>query len=345
MEDLRTRLESMIIGYNFDDNIVTVKDLNIVGSLLAILKDAFKPTLVQTIYKTPTFIHCGPFANIAHGCNSYIATKLSMKLNDFTVTEAGFGADLGAEKFIDIKCNQTDLYPDCVVLVATIRALKLHGGIDKNKLNIKDIPALRKGFKNLLHHYNTISTTYNLPVFVALNEFSADSVSEIKSFKSLCEKYNIKCFISSSWKNGNTGCIDLAKEIVNTIKNNKKPERIFAYNNDMDILSKIETLCKKIYNVDRVYFNFTDKEEVTSIIDELNNYSMQGFQICMAKTPYAINDGSADKHAITVKNIRVCAGAKFIVVETGNIMTMPGLPSEPLAEKIDLKNGKIVGMI
>jgi formate--tetrahydrofolate ligase len=341
IEDLRNRLESIIIGYNFDDEIITVKDLNIVGSLITILKDAIKPNLVQTIYKTPTFIHCGPFANIAHGCNSYIATKLSMKLNDYTVTEAGFGADLGAEKFIDIKCNQTDIYPDCVVLVATIRALKLHGGLNKNKLNNKDLATLKKGFKNLLHHYKTITEIYKLPVLVALNEFSSDSVTEIKTFMSLCEKYNIKSFISSSWKNGSLGCVDLAKSVVETIKNNKKIERIFAYNNDTDILTKIENLCKKIYNVDKVYFNINENID----IDELNHYSTQGFQICMAKTPYAINDGSEDKHSIVITNIRICTGAKFIVVETGNIMTMPGLPLNPLAEKIDLIDNKIVGMI
>ena len=329
IKELKNQLNNIIVALDTNSKPITVKDLNIVDSLLVILKDAIKPNLVQTLEGTPVFMHGGPFANIAHGCNSILATKLAMQYSDYVVTEAGFGADLGAEKFLNIKCRKANIKPDCVVLVATLKALKLHGN-----------NSLKTGFKNLLHHYLTLTKQFKLPVIVALNKFKNDTSIELNEFKSLCKKYNILFEVSEGWEYGGNGNIELAKLIKNIIKEQKSDFNYLYDINDI-IEHKIDNICFKVYGVNKVIFN----EKVQKQIKVIEKLGYSKLPICIAKTPLFLNDGSKNFKQIHIEDISVSAGAGFLVVKTGKIMTMPGLPEHPLAEQIRFINDQIVGLI
>ena len=362
LSDLRERLSKIIVAYTSNDEPVTVNDINATGAALVLLKDAFKPNLVQTLEGTPAIIHGGPFANIAHGCNSIVATKTALALSDIVVTEAGFGADLGAEKFLDIKCRMADLKPSCVVLVATVRALKHHGysyleneGCDVNKykigdkkydLNIENIDALSAGLPNLLQHVKNIKEVYNLPCVVAINAFPTDTENELKEVYNKCKELGVNAVLSEVWAKGGDGGIELAKEVLNEILSNEKNDFSFLYELDKKIEDKINDIAKKIYHADDVIFTDNAKSQ----IEVLNKLGFSKLPICVAKTQYSFSDnakllGAPKGFKITVKNIKVSAGAGFIVALTGDIMTMPGLPKVPAAEKIDLDNSNnIVGL-
>ena len=344
LEDLKERLSRLIIGYTFDNKPVTAGDLKAQGAMTALLKDALKPNLVQTLEHTPAIVHGGPFANIAHGCNSVIATKMSMKLGDYTVTEAGFGADLGAEKFLDIKCRLAGLEPEAVVIVATVRALKMHGGMSKENLNAENLDALEKGVPNLLRHVSNIKNVYHLPSVVAINKFPTDTQSEIDLIINKCKELGVNVVLSDVWANGSEGGLNLAKEVIRLCDEPNKFE--FSYELQDTIENKISTIAKRIYGGKGAKF-------LPEALDDIKRITDLGFgnlPICIAKTQYSFSDdltklGAPTDFEITIKEVKISAGAGFIVALTGSILTMPGLPKVPAAERIDvLPNGKIIGL-
>lgn len=343
--DLKERLSKIIVGYTYDDKPVTAGDLNAVGAMTALLKDALKPNLVQTLEGTPAFVHGGPFANIAHGCNSVIATKMAMKMGDYAVTEAGFGADLGAEKFLDIKCRMAGLTPDAVVVVATVRALKMHGGLDKKELGTEDLTALEKGIPNLLRHVSNIKNVYKLPCVVAVNRFPTDTDAEIDFIIKKCRELGVNTVLSTVWAEGGKGGEELAKEVVRLCEE-EKGDFTFSYSDDMTLTEKIEAVVKKVYGGDGINIMPAAQKQIA----QLEALGFGKCPVCIAKTQYSFSDdptklGAPENFTVTVKNVKVSAGAGFVVVLTGDIMTMPGLPKVPAAEKIDVdENGKISGL-
>lgn len=345
ISDLKERLSRIIVGYTYDDKPVTCADLKAQGAMAALLKDALKPNLVQTLEGTPALVHGGPFANIAHGCNSVTATKLALKLGDYAITEAGFGADLGAEKFLDIKCRAAGLTPDAVVMVATVRALKMHGGLDKNTLDTEDIAALEKGIPNLLRHIHNIKNVYGLPCVVAVNRFPTDTDREINFIIEKCRELGVNTVLSTVWADGGKGGEELAREVVR-LCNEEKGDFKFSYSLDGSIEEKIEAVVKKVYGGDGIAVLPAAKKQ----IDRLTALGFGGLPVCIAKTQYSFSDnpallGAPTGFTVTVKNVKISAGAGFIVVLTGDIMTMPGLPKRPAAENIDVdENGKITGL-
>ena len=345
IKDLKNRLSKIIVGYTYDDKPVTAGDLKAVGAMTALLKDALKPNLVQTLEGTPAFVHGGPFANIAHGCNSVIATKLALKTGDYTVTEAGFGADLGAEKFLDIKCRLAELKPDAVVIVATVRALKMHGGLSKNELSSEDITALEKGIPNLLRHVSNIKKIYKLPCVVAVNRFPTDTDREINFIIEKCRELGVNAVLSTVWSEGGKGGEQLAREVV-TLCGEGNPDFSFAYDLDTSIEEKIEAVVKRIYGGDGIIITPAAKKQ----INQLTALGFDKLPVCIAKTRYSFSDdpaklGAPTDFKISVKAVKVSAGAGFIVVLTGDILTMPGLPKSPAAEMIDVDDdGRITGL-
>ena len=344
IDDLKNRLSKIVVAYTYDDKPVTAGDLKAVGAMTALLKDAIKPNLVQTLEGTPAIVHGGPFANIAHGCNSVIATKLAKKLGDYVVTEAGFGADLGAEKFLDIKCRAADLKPDAVVVVATVRALKMHGGMDKKSLGEENTEALEKGLPNLLRHVSNIINVYKLPCVVAVNRFPTDTDKEIELVINKCKELGVNVKLSTVWADGGKGGKELAEEVINLCE--KKNDFTYSYPLELGIEEKIEAVVKKVYGGDGITVLPAAKKQ----IDRLTELGFGNLPVCIAKTQYSFSDdmtklGAPTGFKVTVKNVKVSAGAGFIVVLTGDIMTMPGLPKVPAAEKIDVtSDGKIVGL-
>lgn len=342
--DLKERLSRIIVGYTYSEEPVTAGQLGAAGAMTALLKDALKPNLVQTLEGTPAFVHGGPFANIAHGCNSVTATKMAMKLGDYAVTEAGFGADLGAEKFLDIKCRYANLKPSAVVIVATVRALKMHGGVAKTELAAENLDALKKGIPNLLRHVSNIKNVYKLPSVVAVNRFPTDTDAEIELIINECKALGVNVVLSDVWAKGGDGGTELAKEVVRLCE--EENNFTFSYDTDISIEEKIEAIVKKIYGGDGVAFLPKAKKQ----IQQLTALSFDKIPVCMAKTQYSFSDdatklGAPDGFTVTVKNVKVSAGAGFIVALTGDIMTMPGLPKVPAAEKIDVdENGVISGL-
>ena len=342
--DLKERLSKIVVAYTYDDKPVTAGDLKAVGAMTALLKDALKPNLVQTLEGTPAFVHGGPFANIAHGCNSVIATRMAMKLADYAVTEAGFGADLGAEKFLDIKCRMANLKPDAVVMVATVRALKLHGGAVKTELGNENLEALEKGLPNLLRHVSNIKNVYNLPCVVAVNRFPTDTDAEIQLVIDKCNELGVNVRLSTVWADGGKGGVELAKEVVRLCE--EKNGFTFSYDSTDSIEEKINKIVKKVYGGDGIILTPQAKKE----IERLSALGFGNMPVCMAKTQYSFSDdptklGAPSGFLVTVRNVKVSAGAGFIVALTGDIMTMPGLPKVPAAEKIDVdENGKISGL-
>lgn len=345
LKDLKERLSKIVVAYTFDGNPVTVSDLKGQGAAAALLKDALKPNLVQTLENTPAFIHGGPFANIAHGCNSLMATRIALKLGEYVVTEAGFGADLGAEKFIDIKCRQGGLKPDAVVIVATVRALKIHGGISKSVLNKENVSALEKGMENLFKHVENIRDVFGLPAVLALNRFPKDTEQELLCIFDRCADNGITAVLSEVWEKGGEGGKALAKKVLSVIEQGDSHFK-FAYDLSLSIKEKIETIAKRIYGAAGVdYVNQSIKQ-----IEELEGLGFGNLPVCIAKTQYSLSDdpkklGRPKDFRISVRNIRISAGAGFIVAITGEIMTMPGLPKVPSAESIDVNTfGKISGL-
>ncbi len=344
INDLKERLSKIVVAYTYDDKPVTAGDLNAVGAMTALLKDALKPNLVQTLEGTPAIVHGGPFANIAHGCNSVIATKMAMKLGDYCITEAGFGADLGAEKFLDIKCRMAGLKPNAVVVVATVRALKMHGGMAKTELNNENLVALEKGLPNLLRHVSNMVNVYKLPCVVAVNRFPTDTDKEIELVINKCKELGVNVVLSTVWADGGKGGVALAEEVARLCE--KQNDFSFSYELDQSIEKKIEDIVKNVYGGSGVAFTPQAKNE----IDRLTALGFDKMPICMAKTQYSFSDdmtklGAPENFTVTVRNVKVSAGAGFIVALTGEIMTMPGLPKVPAAEKIDVdENGKISGL-
>ena len=345
LSDLKSRLAHIIVAYDKNGNPVTAHDLKAEGAMTALLKDALKPNLVQTLEGTPAFVHGGPFANIAHGCNSVIATKTALKMGEYTVTEAGFGADLGAEKFLDIKCRVAGLVPDAVVLVATVRALKMHGGLPKTDLGAENLEALEAGIPNLLRHLSNIKNVYKLPCVVAVNRFPTDTDNEIDFIIQKCRDLGVNVVLSTVWAEGGKGGEALAKEVVR-LTEEEKGDFTFAYDSCDSLETKIEKLVKKVYGGESVELTPEAKEE----IDRLTSLGFADLPICVAKTQYSFSDdpkklGAPENFTVTIRKVKVSAGAGFVVVLTGAIMTMPGLPKVPAAEKIDVdENGKITGL-
>jgi len=342
--DLKARLARIIVGYTYDGKPVTAHDLKAEGAMAALLKDALKPNLVQTLEHTPAFIHGGPFANIAHGCNSVTATRMALKLSDYTVTEAGFAADLGAEKFFDIKCRMAGLHPSAVVLVATVRALKYHGGVPKAELDGENLDALEKGLPNLLRHVDNIRNVYGLPCVVAVNAFPTDTRAELDMVEKKCGELGVKAVLSEVWTKGGEGGKALAEEVVRLCG---EPNGFrFAYDLDKPIEEKLADICRRVYRADGVELTAGAKKQAK----QLEELGFGGLPICMAKTQYSFSDdpallGAPEGFTVTVRNLKVSAGAGFIVALTGDIMTMPGLPKVPAAEKIDVdEDGKITGL-
>ncbi len=344
LEDLKERMGNILIAYNLDGEPVYAKELEVQGAMALLMKDAIKPNLVQTLENTPAIIHGGPFANIAHGCNSIIATKTALKMSDITVTEAGFGADLGAEKFLDIKCRYGNLNPDCVVLVATIRALKHHGGVKKDELNISNVDALNKGMKNLEKQIENIKA-YGVPVVVAINKFITDSDEEVKAIEDFCKNIGVEVSLTEVWEKGGEGGIDLANKVIKTMENEPSNFKMI-YDSEESIKDKILKIVQTIYGGKGV--NYTP--QALKQIAEIEKFNLDKLPICMAKTQYSLSDnpsllGRPENFDITVKEVRVSNGAGFIVVLTGDVMTMPGLPKVPAANRMDIKdNGEIVGL-
>lgn len=342
--DLKKRLGRIIIGYTYDNKPVTSSDLKAQGAMTALLRDALMPNLVQTLEGTAAFIHGGPFANIAHGCNSVLATKMALQTADYAVTEAGFGADLGAEKFLDIKCRKAGLKPDAVIIVATIRALKMHGGLLKDDLQKEDLEALEKGLPNLLQHIDNIKNVYGLPCAVAINRFPFDTEAEIELVKKACTKHNVEAVLSEVWEKGGEGGIELAKETVRLCE--EKSELSFCYEDNDSLFEKIEKIALKIYHADGVVYSAKAKRE----LNKLEKAGFGSMPVCMAKTQYSFSDnptllGAPRNFKIDVADVTVSAGAGFAVVLTGDIMTMPGLPKVPSAESIDVDSeGRISGL-
>ena len=343
--DLKQRLSKIIVGYTYDNRPVTCADLGAQGAMAALLKDALKPNLVQTLEGTPALVHGGPFANIAHGCNSVTATKLALKLGDYAVTEAGFGADLGAEKFLDIKCRAAGLTPSAVVIVATVRALKMHGGLDKKSLDTEDLAALEKGVPNLLRHVSNIKNVYKLPCVVAVNRFPTDTDGEIEFIIEKCKALGVNVVLSTVWAEGGKGGEALAREVVR-LCNEEKGAFTFSYDLDCTIEEKIEAVVKKIYGGKGIKILPAAQKQ----IDRLTALGFDKCPVCIAKTQYSFSDdpsltGAPEDFTVTVRNVKISAGAGFVVVLTGDIMTMPGLPKHPAAERIDVdENGKISGL-
>lgn len=344
LSDLKERMGNILIAYNLNGEPVYAKELGVQGAMALLMKDAIKPNLVQTLENTPAIIHGGPFANIAHGCNSVIATKLALKLSDIVVTEAGFGADLGAEKFLDIKCRYGGLTPDCVVIVATIRALKHHGGVKKDELNTPNVEALKLGILNLEKQIENIEK-YNVPIVVAINKFTSDSEEEIQFIKDFCKEKGVRVALSDVWAKGGEGGLELGAEVVDILENEKSNFEVL-YDVDNTIEEKVKIIASEIYGADGVNYTVQAKKQ----IDELKKFNLDKLPICMAKTQYSLSDnpsllGRPENFDITVKEVRISNGAGFIVVLTGDIMTMPGLPKIPAANKMDiLDNGEIVGL-
>lgn len=342
--DLKERLSRLVVGYTYDEKPVTAGDLNAQGAMTALLKDALKPNLVQTLEHTPAFVHGGPFANIAHGCNSVTATKVAMRLSDYTVTEAGFGADLGAEKFLDIKCRMAGLKPSCVVLVATVRALKYNGGVPKAETGVENLEALEKGLPNLLQHVSNITNVYKLPCVVAINRFPQDTEAELKLVEDKCRELGVNVALSEVWAKGGEGGIELAKEVIRLC--DQPNDFTFSYELDKPIKEKIRDIVTKIYHGDDVAFTPNAEKQIKT----LTELGYDKMPICMAKTQYSFSDdptklGAPKGFTVTVRNVKVSAGAGFLVALTGEIMTMPGLPKVPAAERIDVdENGKISGL-
>ena len=342
--DLKERLARIVVAYTYDGKPVTAADLKAQGAMAALLKDALKPNLVQTLEGTPAFIHGGPFANIAHGCNSVMATKIAMKLGDYAVTEAGFGADLGAEKFLDIKCRLAGLTPSAVVVVATVRALKNHGGVPKAELNNENLEALEKGLPNLLQHVSNITNVYKLPCVVAINAFPTDTAAELKLVEDKCRELGVNVALSEVWAKGGEGGKALAEEVLRLCE--QPNDFTFAYDVNDSIEKKLNDIAKNIYHADGVALTANARKQMA----ELEALGFDKLPICMAKTQYSFSDdpallGAPTGFTVTVRNLKVSAGAGFLVALTGDIMTMPGLPKVPAAEKIDVdKNGKITGL-
>ena len=344
IDDLKARLARLVVGYTYAGQPVTAGDLKAQGAMAALLKDALKPNLVQTLEHTPAFVHGGPFANIAHGCNSVTATKIALKLGDYAVTEAGFGADLGAEKFLDIKCRMAGLKPSCVVLVATARALKYNGGVPKAETGNENLEALEKGLPNLLQHVENITTVYKLPCVVAINRFPTDTEAELNLIKTKCKELGVNVALSEVWGKGGEGGIELANEVVRLCE--QENDFSYSYELDCSIKEKIEAIAKRIYHADGVTFTANAEKQIKT----LTELGYDKMPICMAKTQYSFTDdqtklGAPRGFNITVRNIKVSAGAGFLVALTGEIMTMPGLPKVPAAERIDVDaTGKISGL-
>ncbi len=342
--DLKDRLSKIIVGYTYDDKPVTCGDLKAQGAMTALLKDALKPNLVQTLEGTPAFVHGGPFANIAHGCNSVIATKTALKVADYAVTEAGFGADLGAEKFLDIKCRYAGLVPSAVVIVATVRALKMHGGVPKTELGAENLEALEKGIPNLLRHVSNIKNVYKLPSVVAVNKFPTDTDAEVELIISKCRELGVNVVLSDVWAKGGEGGVEMAQEIVRLCE--QPNDFTYSYELDGSIEDKIEAIVKKVYGGDGITVLPAAKKQIA----QLTELGFDKLPICVAKTQYSFSDdpaklGAPEGFKVTIKNVKVSAGAGFIVVLTGDIMTMPGLPKVPAAEKIDVDDeGRIIGL-
>ena len=344
INDLKARLARLVVGYTYAGKPVTAGDLHAQGAMAALLKDALKPNLVQTLEGTPAFIHGGPFANIAHGCNSVTATKIALKLGDYAITEAGFGADLGAEKFLDIKCRMAGLKPSCVVLVATARALKYNGGVPKAETGKENLEALEKGLPNLLQHVSNITTVYKLPCVVAINRFPTDTEAELKLIETKCRELGVNVALSEVWGKGGEGGVELAKEVIRLCE--QPNDFTFSYELNCSIKEKIEAIAKKIYHADGVNFTANAEKQIKT----LTELGYDHMPICMAKTQYSFTDdqtklGAPRDFTITVRNVKVSAGAGFLVALTGEIMTMPGLPKVPAAERIDVdETGKISGL-
>ena len=343
--DLKERLGRMIVGYTYDDKPVTCAELKAAGAMTALLKDAIKPNLVQTLEGTPAFVHGGPFANIAHGCNSVMATRMALKMGDYAVTEAGFGADLGAEKFLDIKCRMANLMPDAVVIVATVRALKMHGGLAKTELTEENIPALERGVPNLLRHVSNIKNVFGLPCVVAVNRFPTDTDAEIDFIIEKCRELSVNTVLSTVWADGGRGGEALAREVVRLCEE-EKGSFTFAYDADMTIEQKIDAIVRRIYGGDGASIAPAAKKQMA----RLTELGFGNMPVCMAKTQYSFSDdqtklGAPTGFTVTVRSVKVSAGAGFIVALTGDIMTMPGLPKVPAAERIDVdENGMISGL-
>ena len=344
--DLKARLGRMIVAYTFDGKPVTAHDLKAEGVMTVLLKDALKPNLVQTLEGTPTLIHGGPFANIAHGCNSVTATRMALKLVDYVVTEAGFGADLGAEKFLDIKCRLAELRPNAVVIVATVRALKSHGGVPKAELNTENLDALEKGLPNLLHHVNTIRSTYHLPCVVAINAFPTDTEAELRLVEEKCRELGVRAVLSEVWAKGGEGGKALAEEVVRLCEQPSAEAFTFSYPTDTTLVNKLNAIVQCVYGGAQAVLTPAAQKQA----ERLTELGSGDLPVCMAKTQYSLSDdpallGAPKDFAVTVRSLKVSAGAGFIVALTGEIMTMPGLPKVPAAEKIDVdENGRITGL-
>ena len=344
ISDLKARLGRIIVGYTYDDQPVTAADLKANGAMTALLKDAIRPNLVQTLEHTPAFVHGGPFANIAHGCNSVVATRLALRLGDYAVTEAGFGADLGAEKFLDIKCRTAGLRPSAVVVVATIRALKMHGGMKKDNLKQENIEALKAGMPNLLRHVDNITNVYKLPCVVAINRFPDDTEAEIECVREACAQYGANVALSEVWAKGSEGGVALAEEVIRLCE--QENDFSFSYDLDMPIADKLKAITRRIYHGKTAVLSAEAKRAAR----RLTELGYGDLPICVAKTQYSFSDnpkllGAPDDFTVTVRSLRVSAGAGFIVALTGDIMTMPGLPKVPAAENIDVdENGVIHGL-
>lgn len=342
--DLKEKVASIIVGYTYDDKPVTVRDLKIQGAVAAVLKDALKPNLVQTLEHTPAFIHGGPFANIAHGCNSIMATRMALKLADIVVTEAGFAADLGAEKFVDIKCRKAGLHPSAAVVVATVRALKYHGGVPKADLNNENLEALEKGIPNLLQHVENVTQHYGLPCVVAINRFPTDTEAELEMVREKCKELGVNVALSEVWGKGGEGGLELAEEVLRLVEGENNFH--FVYKGELSIEEKIKAVATKVYRADGVVFTANAKKQLATI----EGLGLGNLPVCMAKTQFSFSDdpsllGAPRGFEITIKDVKACAGAGFIVAKTGDIMTMPGLPKVPSAEKIDIdENGVITGL-
>lgn len=342
--DLKKRMGDITVAYDLDGNLITARQLGVEGAMAILMKDAVKPNLVQTIEHTPALVHGGPFANIAHGCNSVIATKLAMKMGDIAVTEAGFGADLGAEKFMDIKCRFAGIKPDAVVIVATVRALKMHGGVDKKNLQEENVPALKKGFANLAKHIENMRQ-FDVPVLVGINKFMTDTDEEIATLRSLCEAYGVDVALNNCWAEGGKGGLEMGEKVWQLMQQPKTPYKPL-YDVTDSIPKKMETIVKKIYGGDGVIFEKNAQKQ----IQELEKFGLDKMPICVAKTQYSLSDdptllGAPSGFTVTVQDVRVCTGAGFIVCQTSNIMTMPGLPKVPAANRMDIdENGVITGL-
>ena len=344
LKDLERRLGNILVGYTSDKEPVLAKDLNVIGSMLVLLKDAIKPNIIQSLENNPVFVHGGPFGNIAHGCNTIIATKTALKISDYVVTEAGFGADLGAEKFLDIKCRKANLAPDATVLVATIRALKMHGGVDKENLSKENVEAVKKGSENLLKHIENLKK-YGVPVVVGINAFVSDTEDEMDIVRKVCEKVGIKAVTSKHWEFGGDGAMDLANEVVDTLDKTKSNFKTL-YDDNLSLEEKIKTVSTEIYGAKELEISTTAKKQ----IEDLKGTKYEKFPVCIANTQYSFtadpeNGGLPQEHNLPVREIRVSAGAEFVVVICGDIMLMPGLPKTPAAESIYIDDkGLIQGL-